>query len=109
MRHRMVGREDGEAHRLCGFIGGVGKTDGIVIAAGNTDKQQKFARLPTIFTASLHNAVGRSPGGTDETTKQSRAAGNAVMLVGGMTVRQNLLRLIEILVAFFLGSSRTAR
>ena len=44
VRHRMVGREDGEAHRLCGFIGGVGKTDGIVIAVGNTDKQQKMCQ-----------------------------------------------------------------
>ena len=44
VRYRMVGREDGEAHRLCGFIGGVGKTDGIVIAVGNTDKQQKMCQ-----------------------------------------------------------------
>ena len=44
VRHRMVGREDGEAHRLRGFIGGIGKTDGIVIAVGNTDKQQKMCQ-----------------------------------------------------------------
>ena len=84
MRHRMVGREDGEAHRLRGFIGGIGKIDGIVIAVGNADKQQKMRQTADNihrFLAQCGN--GRFAGGTDDHKAVLRAAGNVVMRVGG--------------------------
>ena len=44
MRHRMVGSEGSETHGLCGLVGGIGEAGGIVIAVGNTNKQQKMCQ-----------------------------------------------------------------